>query len=194
VGEIYPPHAKCTRTRGRPFWGGYVYKWGLPLKSHECLQKISVLNTKYHLNLRRTLSYKEIIKALHCCEIYNTISTKKKHFTSRQEDVYTEIVLWTQVNKLFLEWPYSWQIKSGGVTNPWYFPRRGNCHIGKLWWLVVVARVLFWWPIESVCAAIPYLGFRPARGRTGGRPIGARPCSTQGVCPGRAIFDRIHDK
>ena len=106
VGEIYPPHAKCTRTRGRPFWGGYVYKWGLPLKSHECLQKISVLNTKYHLNLCRTLSYKEIIKALHCCEIYNTISTKKKHFTSRQEVVYKEIVLWTQVNKLFLECCY----------------------------------------------------------------------------------------
>ena len=106
MGEIYPPHAKCTRTRGRPFWGGYVYKWGLPLKSHECLQKISVLNTKYHLNLRRTLSYKEIIKALHCCEIYNTISTKKKHFTSREEDVYKEIVLWTQVNKLFLECCY----------------------------------------------------------------------------------------
>ena len=83
-----------------------MYKWGLPLKSHECLQKISVLNTKYHLNLRRTLSYKEIIKALHCCEIYNTISTKKKHFISRQEDVYKEIVLWTQVNKLFLECCY----------------------------------------------------------------------------------------
>ena len=36
-----------------------MYKWGLPLKSHECLQKISVLNTKYHLNLRRILSYKD---------------------------------------------------------------------------------------------------------------------------------------
>ena len=33
---------------------------------------------------------------------------------------------------LEISWPYSWQIKSGGVTNPWYFPWRGNCHIGKL--------------------------------------------------------------
>ena len=48
MGEIFPPHTKCTRTRG------------LPLKSHVCLQKISVFDTKYHLNLLRILLYKEI--------------------------------------------------------------------------------------------------------------------------------------
>ena len=72
-----------------------------------------------------------------------------------------------------------------------YFHQRGNCHIGKLGdsWL---------WPeyysgdlSSRVCAAIPYLGFRPAHGRTGGRAIRVRPYSTQGICPGRAIFDRI---
>ena len=45
--------------------------------------------------------------------------------------------IWSIVHKkhtanLNLIWPYSWQIKSGGVTKLWYFPRRGNCHIGKL--------------------------------------------------------------
>ena len=28
MGEIFPPHTKCTRTRGRPFWGGSVYSGG----------------------------------------------------------------------------------------------------------------------------------------------------------------------
>jgi len=34
---------------------------GLPLKSHVCLQKISVFDTKYHLNLHRNLTKQDIL-------------------------------------------------------------------------------------------------------------------------------------
>ena len=63
------------------------------------------------------------------------------------------------------------------------FPRRANC-LSEARWLVVKARILFWLSTKSVCAAIPYLWFRPTCSWTGNGPKGARPCSTQGVRPG----------
>ena len=55
MGEIYPPHAKCTRTRGRPFWGGYVCSRGC-LSNLRMLMEDAIFNTKYHL-----LSLQEVI-------------------------------------------------------------------------------------------------------------------------------------
>ena len=46
-----------------PFEAVMCTSGGCLSKSHECLQKTSVRNTKYHLNLRRNLSNKEIIKS-----------------------------------------------------------------------------------------------------------------------------------
>ena len=63
------------------------------------------------------------------------------------------------------------------------FPRRANC-LSEARWLVVKARILFWLSTKSVCAAFPYLWFRPTCSWTGNGPKGARPCSTQGVRPG----------
>ena len=48
VGEIFPPYTLYTRTRGRPFWGGYVCSRGC-LSNLMLLIEDSIFNTKYHL-------------------------------------------------------------------------------------------------------------------------------------------------
>ena len=75
-GWDFPSSRKVHTDQGKTLLRWLCVQWGLPLKSHECLQKKSVFNTKYHLNLLRILLYKEIEKALHCCEILFYVSTK----------------------------------------------------------------------------------------------------------------------
>ena len=75
-GWDFPSSHKVHTDQGKTLLRRLCVQWGLPLKSHECLQKISVLNTKYHLNLLRILLHKEIEKALHCCEIAIYVSPK----------------------------------------------------------------------------------------------------------------------
>ena len=75
-GWDFPSSHKVHTDQGKTLLRRLCVQWGLPLKSHECLQQKSVFNTKYHLNLLRILLYKEIEKALHCCEISFYVSTK----------------------------------------------------------------------------------------------------------------------
>ena len=82
MGAIFPPHF-CAHGPGEHPFEAFMCTVGLPLKSHACLQEISVFNTKYHLNLLRILLNKLLTKALHCCEILYYGSSKyykfKKH-------------------------------------------------------------------------------------------------------------------
>ena len=52
VAEIFPPYTMYTRTRGRPFWGGYVGSRGC-LSNLMLLIEDSIFNTKYHLQSRQ---------------------------------------------------------------------------------------------------------------------------------------------
>ena len=99
-GWDFPSSHKVHTDQGKTLLRRLCVQWGLPLKSHECLQKISVFNTKYHLNLLRILLYKEIEKALHCCEISFCVLTNSSVFLT-VEDVDYRNVLWKQVYKFF---------------------------------------------------------------------------------------------
>ena len=63
-GWDFPSSHKVHTHQGKTLLRRLCVQWGLPLKSHECLQKISVFNTKYHLNLRRIYHTKRLSK--HC--------------------------------------------------------------------------------------------------------------------------------
>ena len=86
VGEIFPPYTLYTRTRGRPFWGGYVCSRGC-LSNLRMLMEDAIFNTKYHLLSLQEFIWKDILSSLamlgfviysFCRNAFVLYSSKKK--------------------------------------------------------------------------------------------------------------------
>ena len=85
VGEIFPPYTMYTRTRGRPFWGGYVCSRGC-LSNLMLLIEDSIFNTKYHLQSRQDFILKDLLSATLFWD-FIVITLERNFFLTRWEDI-----------------------------------------------------------------------------------------------------------
>ena len=92
VVEIFPPYTLYTRTRGRPFWGGYVCSRGC-LSNLRMLMEDAIFNTKYHLLSLQEFIWKDICQALHCLRNFHDHFGKETIFSHDGEMVRRRNVL-----------------------------------------------------------------------------------------------------
>ena len=81
VGEIFPPYTLYTRTRGRPFWGGYVCSRAASQIS-ECLWRMLFLIQNITCYLCRNLYEKIFVKRYTVWEIL-VINMERNYFLAR---------------------------------------------------------------------------------------------------------------
>ena len=119
VGEIFPPYTLYTRTRGRPFWGGYVCSRGC-LSNLRMLMEDAIFNTKYHLLSLQEFIWKDICQALHCLRNFRDHFGKETIFSHdgemfRRRNVFShtmgrcfeeEMYYVASSKSYFLEWGY----------------------------------------------------------------------------------------
>ena len=111
VGEIFPPYTLYTRTRGRPFWGGYACSRAASQIS-ECFWRMLLLTQNITCYLCRNLFEKIFVRRYTVWEIF-VIILEKKLFSHTMGRWFEEEMYYVASSKsYFLEWGY-WLV--GGI-------------------------------------------------------------------------------